>query len=508
MRIGDILDGVEYRAAAGAQDIEICRITDDSLSVSKGDMFIALRGYAEDGYKFIDDAISKGARAIVAEKEFKAPPGVTKILVPDTRTALPVIADNFYAHPSRKLKTIGVTGTNGKTTITYIIESILKGSGEEPGVIGTISYRLNGKGTPAKNTTPGPLELQSMLYEMVRSSAHYAVMEVSSHALDQHRVERVSFDVAIFTNITPEHLDYHKTPGDYFSAKVKIFDRLKDGGSAILNIDDKSVASLKDVIKKRVITYGLGKGARLTAKNIRLSSDSSRFDIVTPDGSFNVSTRLIGRYNISNILAAVAACSAAGIDIRAMKNGIEAMMFVPGRLEPVECGQPFVVFVDFAHTEDALNNTLSALREVSKAEIITVFGCGGDRDKGKRPLMAKTACKFSGHVVITSDNPRFEKPSEIIDEIVGGVKGVYSNYEIEPDRRKAIDKALSLAKVGSIVLIAGKGHENYQIVGDRALPFDDREVAREILRGTKCRSNPKNEIASSPSAPRNDGREE
>ncbi len=481
MRLKKILESIKYNDSSFSEDPEIYRITDDSRSVNPGDMFIAFRGYAEDGYKFIGDAVSKGAGTIVAEKEFKAPLGVNKILVPDTRTALPVIADNFYGHPSRKLKTIGVTGTNGKTTITYIIESILKGLGEEPGVIGTISHRLNGKVTPAKNTTPGPIELQSILSRVRKASGRYVIMEVSSHALDQHRVERISYDAAVFTNITPEHLDYHKTLNEYFNAKVKIFDKLKDGASAILNMDDKLVAPLKDVIKKRVITYGLGGGSDIKALNIRLSSDSSRFDIATPDGSFNVLTRLIGRYNISNILAAVAACLATGIDIKAMKNGIEAMMFVPGRLEPIECGQPFGVFVDFAHTEDALNNTLSALRDVSKAKIITVFGCGGNRDRKKRPLMGKAACKFSGHVVITSDNPRFEEPSEIIDEIVGGVKDIYSNYEIEADRRKAIDKALSLAKVGSIVLIAGKGHENCQIIRDKMLPFDDREVAREIL---------------------------
>ena len=482
MLLSEILHGIEHSAVGPDAGSEIIRVTDNSRTVKNGDMFVALRGYTVDGYGFIDEAAAKGARAIVSEKDFQAPRGIVKVLVGDTRTAFPVIADNFFGHPSQKLKVIGVTGTNGKTTITYIVESILKRAGEEPGVIGTISYRIGGRIMPAKNTTPGPLELQAMLAEVARSSGRYAVMEVSSHALDQHRVDAISYDAAIFTNITPEHLDYHKTLNGYFNAKVKIFDRLKEDGTAILNADDKKVASMKSSLKKKALTYGVKERADIFAKDIRLSIDDSRFCIITPDGSFNVTTSLIGRHNVSNLLAAVAACYAMGVDAKFIKEGIEAMTFVPGRLEPVVGGQPFKVFVDFAHTEDALHSTLSLLREVSKAEIITVFGCGGDRDRKKRPLMGKTACRLSDHVIITSDNPRSEEPSRIIDEIVKGVKGGYANYEIAPDRRDAIDKALSLAKVGSIVVVAGKGHENYQIVGDKTSPFDDREVAREILK--------------------------
>ncbi len=481
MRLAEILRGIKYKSAGSVTDLEIERVTNDSRSAARGDMFVALRGYVADGYKFINEAVKKGAGVVVAEKDFDAPGSVVKILVEDTRSALPVMAGNFYGHPSQKLKVIGVTGTNGKTTITYIIESILKKSGDEPGVIGTISYRSPGRAISAKNTTPGPLELQSILSEMVKSSSHYAVMEVSSHALDQRRIEGILFDAAIFTNITPEHLDYHKKLKEYFNAKVKIFAHLKADGCAILNADDDKVAALKKSIENRVITYGIEAKSDISAKNIRLSIDSSEFNIVMPKDSFNVSTHLVGMHNVSNILAAVAACDALGIDHNAIKSGIEAMTPVPGRLESVECGQGFKVFVDFAHTEDALDKILSLLREVSRAKIITVFGCGGDRDREKRPAMGKVACRLSDHVIITSDNPRFEEPGEIIDEIVSGVKGVYSNYEIDPDRRKAIEKALSLAKVGSIVVIAGKGHENYQIVADKTLPFDDREVVKEIL---------------------------
>ena len=482
MRLAEILKGTENKNIGISADPDIRRITNDSRSVASGDMFVAFRGYVANGYDFINGAVSKGAGVIIAEKDFEAPDNVMKIVVKDTRSALPVIADNFYGHPSQKLKVIGVTGTNGKTTITYIIESILKKAGEEPGVIGTISYRINGKTSRAKNTTPGPLELQSMLSDMVRSSAHYAVMEVSSHALDQRRVECVFFDVAIFTNITPEHLDYHKTEKEYFNAKAKIFAHLKTVGCAILNNDDYKVAALKDSIKNKIITFGIKEKSDVSARNIRLSLDSSEFDAVTPRGFFKVSTSLIGKHNVSNILAAVAAGEALGIDLKTIKAGIEAMTHVPGRFESIECGQTFKIFVDFAHTEDALYKILSLLREVSKSKIITVFGCGGDRDRAKRPLMGKVACKLSDHVIITSDNPRFEESGNIIDEIVKGIKGTFSNYEIEADRQKAIEKALSKAGVNSIVVIAGKGHENYQIIKDKVMPFDDRDVVRKILK--------------------------
>ncbi|MFA6321505.1 MAG: UDP-N-acetylmuramoyl-L-alanyl-D-glutamate--2,6-diaminopimelate ligase [Candidatus Omnitrophota bacterium] len=487
MRLSDILKGIEYKYEGPFADMEVTRIICDSRQVCKGDMFVAFRGYADDGYKFIKDAIAKGAKIVLSEKDFDAPAGMIKILVGDTRTALPVLADNFYGHPSGKLNMIGVTGTNGKTTITYIIESILKKMGQEPGVIGTISYRINGKSIPARNTTPGPLELQSMFSEILNTS-RYAVMEVSSHALDQHRVDSVAFDAAIFTNITPEHLDYHKTLNDYFAAKTKIFGKLKEDGTAILNGDDARVVVLKNDIKnKKIVIYGLKDGADITAKNVKLSMDRSSFDVIMPGKKFSVDTHLVGRHNVSNILAAVSACDAVGVSVETMKAGIEALSLVPGRLEPVICDRPFKVFVDFAHTEDALRKVLGLVKEVAVSEIITVFGCGGDRDRSKRPLMGKVACELSGHVIITSDNPRSEDPSKIIDEIVRGVKEKFSNYEIEPDRFKAIDKALRMAKAGNIVMIAGKGHENYQIIKDKILPFDDREVVRGILTGVKVK---------------------
>lgn len=486
MYLSDVLSGVGFRTKSDVSRIEVKGVRDDSRSVRTGDMFVAVKGYTLDGHKFIDDAIGKGAKVIVSDEIKDAPETVVKILVDDARAALPIIAGNFYAHPSAKLKTVGVTGTNGKTTITYIIENIIKSAGRDAGIIGTISYRLKDRVLPAKNTTPGSLELQSMLADMVKMGLGFAVMEVSSHSLDQGRVDGIFFDVGIFTNITAEHLDYHKTMGKYFRAKARLFDKLKEDGVAVLNIDDKKVAALKRSIRKKVLTYGIGPKADVKAEEIKLSLDGSRFKAVTPKGELNIYTRLVGRHNVSNILAGIAASCALGIDKAALIKGAAFLSScVPGRLEEVNAGQPFRVLVDYAHTEDALYNILSLLREVAKRRIITVFGCGGNRDRKKRPLMGRVACEFSHRAIITSDNPRFEEPQAIIDEIEKGVKGRFSNYDIAPDRRQAIEKALMLAEDGDIVVIAGKGHENYQIIKDKVIPFDDREVAREILSKTK-----------------------
>ncbi|MFH0763772.1 MAG: UDP-N-acetylmuramoyl-L-alanyl-D-glutamate--2,6-diaminopimelate ligase [Candidatus Omnitrophota bacterium] len=482
MKLDAILDGIDFRADGDISNIEVSGLACDSRAVQAGDMFVAFRGYAEDGYSYISDAAAKGARVILAEKDFEAGRSITKIIVKETRTALPAIAANFYGHPERSLKIIGVTGTNGKTTVTYIIENILKAKGSGAGVIGTINYRLKEKVTPAKNTTPGPIELESIFRDMVQDGLEYAVMEVSSHSLDQHRVDGVSFDAAIFTNITNEHLDYHKTPGEYLKAKTKIFERLKEDGFAILNKDDMKIASLRASIKRKIISYGIKEDALIMARDIRLTLDGTGFVITTPEGPIEINTKLIGMHNVSNILAAVAAAFILNIDLDVIKNGVETTKSVPGRLEPLDAGQPYKIFVDYAHTEDALNKILSLLKGIAGNKIITVFGCGGNRDKTKRPLMGKAACRFSDHVIITSDNPRFEDPLEIISEIERGVKWSFSNYGIIPDRRDAIAKALATASKGDIVVIAGKGHENYQIIGDKVMPFNDREAALDILR--------------------------
>ena len=482
MLLKDLLKGIEYEISGGTADIDIKSVTDDSRQVRPGGLFIAVAGHSQDGRKFADSAVSNGAIVVVSDQKIRVPGGVLGVYVKDIREALSAIAVNFYDAPSRKLGVIGITGTNGKTTITYLIESIAKSAGFKSGVIGTVNYRIAGSSRLAKNTTPGALELQSLLSEMVGAGCSYAAIEVSSHALEQGRVSGVYFDAAIFTNITSDHLDYHKTPEKYFEAKMKIFDHLKDGGTAILNNDDQKIRSVAPVIKHKKIAYGTKPGSTVAASKIKLSPDGSSFDAVTPSGVIGITTKLLGMHNVSNCLAAIAAMQVLGVDAGSIAKGIKDMETIPGRLEPVDRAQSFKVLVDYAHTEDALNNVLSILKNIGKGKVITVFGCGGDRDRSKRPLMCRAACKYSDRVIITSDNPRSEDQLRIIDEIESGIRAEFSNYDIVPDRRDAIIKAISLAEDGDIVLIAGKGHEDYQIVGERVLHFDDREVADEALR--------------------------
>lgn len=488
VKIKDIFKGIKYSADNILKNTVVADITSDSRNVKKDGLFVALPGYNLDGHKFIKEAIEKGAKVVAAQKDFNAPSHVKKILIGNLRDKLPVTADNFYGHPSKKLKMIGITGTNGKTTITYLIESILKAAGKGAGVIGTINYRIGGKEFPAANTTPGAVQLQSFLAQTLKKKIPYVVMEVSSHSLDQGRVDCVLFDVGIFTNITREHLDYHKTMGNYFSAKIKLFDKLKDSGTAVLNNDDNVVRGIKRKMKKRVLTYGINNRADIAALDIFLSMDKSSFILKTPKGSARICTSLIGRHNVSNILASAAGAIAIGLELDVIKRGIESFTSVPGRLEVVKSGRGFKVFVDYAHTQDALYNVLSLLKEVKeKGRIITVFGCGGNRDRTKRPLMGNVACSLSDTVIVTSDNPRFEEPGKIISDIEAGIKGKFSNYSLVKDRREAIDKALKSASKDDIVVIAGKGHEKYQVIKDRVIPFDDCEIARSILKEiTKC----------------------
>ncbi len=485
MYLGEILKGLCIKGKSTLPHLDVQHIACDSREVRRRGLFIAIKGYAQDGHDFISDAIIRGAKVIVAERPFEAPAGVAKIFLESTASAMPTMAGNFYHHPYEKLRMIGVTGTNGKTTITYLLENIFKRAGYGTGVIGTINYRFGKTVVASRNTTPGPLELMRLLSEMLKENSSHVIMEVSSHSLDQRRVDNIFFDTAILTNITSEHLDYHKTMENYFEAKKRLFfENLKDGGIAILNNDDERAASLKKLLKK-TLTFGMEKKADVTAEEMRLSLSGSSFRARTPAGTIDINTGLIGRHNISNILASIAASVAEGIGLERIRDGIESFKSVPGRLETIEAGQPFKIFVDYAHTEDALYNILSLLRGVATGKIITVFGCGGDRDRKKRPLMGHVSCKYSDRVIITSDNPRSEVPRRIIDEIEKGVEGEFSNYEIVEERAAAIAKALKSALKDDIVVIAGKGHEKYQIIKNEEIPFDDCEVARAILSKTK-----------------------
>lgn len=477
-----ILSGIKYRSNRPVERVFIRNISCDSKKVMKGDLFVAVKGHSFDGHNFIGNAARRGARVIVAEKDFKSHGDILKIMTPDTYKALPRLAGNFYDHPSSKMTMVGVTGTNGKTTITYLLESIFLAAHRKPGVIGTINYRFGGRTLEAKNTTPGPFELQSLLASMKRSGVDTVSMEVSSHSLDQGRVEGILFDYAVFTNVTRDHLDYHKTIARYFQAKAKLLGMVKKEGTAILNNDDRKIAQLKAKAASRVLTYGVHNRADIKAEGLAISQNGSLFRIVTPEYSIGMTSHLIGEHNISNILGAVTVAYSEGISKDVIKEGVESFGSVPGRLESINEGQPFKVFVDFAHTDDALVNVLSSLKGIAGGKIITVFGCGGNRDKTKRPLMGSAACAFSDEVFITSDNPRFEKPLDIIRDIEAGIKGKFRNYHILPDRRSAIRKAIESSAKGDIVLIAGKGHEKYQIIGKRIVPFDDCEVARSVLK--------------------------
>lgn len=483
MKLKDLLNAVEYKNSPSfSGDIEIKGIACDSKAVNRDYLFIAVPGTKIDGHRFVNEAVERGAVAVVIEKDIMLGDGIAKIYVKDSRTALARIANEFYGRPAERLKCIGITGTNGKTTISYLMDNIVSAAGHKAGLIGTINYRIGERIIPATNTTPGPVELYNFMNKMLQNSIDYLVMEVSSHSLDQRRVEGIDFAVAIFTNLTGDHLDYHKTLDEYFNAKAKLFEGLGAGSYGIINIDDEWGKKLVRRSKGKVTTYGTKPGADFLASGMELSLNGTKFTIDTPAGQMKIDTKLIGLHDVYNITAAVAAGSTLGFPLEAVKRGVENVRAVPGRLESIDCGQPFKVFVDYAHTDDALYNVLSALRPLISERIIVVFGCGGDRDKTKRPRMGKVACKLADLVIVTSDNPRSEDPQTITKEIVAGIGS--KNYTVVVDRMQAIRQALSAARDGDCVLIAGKGHETYQVLKDTTVAFDDREVARKILCST------------------------
>lgn len=483
MKLKNVLQEIEYSTSDNLEQIEIQGLSCDSKNIHGDYIFVAVKGNKFDGHQFIDEAISRGAKVIISQRDFSCPKEVNKILVKDTRLTLPKLAGNFFGHPAQKLKIIGVTGTNGKTTITYLIDDILIRAGFKAGLIGTIQYRLNDRVIPATNTTPGPIEMQTFLKEMVNHGLEYTVMEVSSHSLDQHRIDEIYFDVAVFTNLTLDHLDYHSNFENYFLAKAKLFEKLKPTGKAIINIDDKYGLKLKEIIKNNAFfSYGLSQKVDIYAQGVKLSLEGSKFSVVTPSGSFELKTKLIGLHNVYNILAATGAAIAQDVNLDIIQEALSKSEGAPGRLQPIKEGQPFKVFVDYAHSDDALKNVLTTLNKIKKRNILLLFGCGGERDRSKRPLMAKVASELADWVIITSDNPRGEDPEEIINEIERGLPNKFENYFKIVDREKAIEKIITMARKGDIILIAGKGHENYQIFRDRVVPFNDREVTRKYIK--------------------------
>jgi UDP-N-acetylmuramoyl-L-alanyl-D-glutamate--2,6-diaminopimelate ligase len=494
MTFQQVLDGAEVLALSG--DPGVSRVEYDSRRVKPGSLFVAMRGESSDGNQFIDQAIAAGAVAVVTDSAAEKPRlGVAWAVVPNGRRALARISANFYKKPAERIAITGITGTNGKSTTAFLLESILTAAGRKSALIGTIEYHVAGKVLPAPHTTPEALELNRIFSEALGWGATDAVMEVSSHALAQERVFGVSFDVAVFTNLTRDHLDYHKTMEEYFAAKRVLFEGCgTDAPRAVVtNLDDEYGAKLAEFSRKRssvVLKYGWERGD-LHAEKVEITTRGTRFDLVTPAGKMGVFSTLIGRVNVYNILAAAGAGYARGCAAQAIAAGIDKLACVPGRFERVECGQPFTVVVDYAHTDDALRNLTALARELVSAErgrVLTVFGCGGDRDRKKRPLMGEAAGRGSDFVVLTSDNPRSEDPVAIINDAVVGLQKTGVKYSVEPDRRKAIALAIGEARPGDIVLLAGKGHEKVQVTREGPLPFDDLEVARAALRaaGFEC----------------------
>ena len=488
MKAKDLFFGTEIAAISGSGEPEINSIAYDSRKVNEGALFFALRGEKEDGNKYVPDALKRGAVAIASEAapEVAVPIEISLALIQPgaQRRVLAAVSGNFYGQPAKGLQLVGVTGTNGKTTTTHLIDSILRASGMRTGLIGTIGSRTPRGEREAINTTPESLDLQQMFAEVRDEGGKAVVMEASSHALAMDRLWGCHFAAAVFTNLTRDHLDYHKTFEEYFAAKRRLFAGTGAGPAevGVVNSDDPYGKQLEGVARK-TLTYGLKNGAQIKAQKYPLSFSGLEFTAQTPEGKIEVQSRLVGKINVYNILAAIGAGMALGVNGVAIERGIRELESVPGRFERIAAGQPFLVIVDYAHTDDALRNLISTARELcGDKRIITLFGAGGDRDRTKRPLMGEAAGTLSDFVVLTSDNPRSEDPLRIINDVMVGLQKANAKYKVEADREKAIEIAVNEARPGDIVLLAGKGHETYQVLREGPIEFDDREVARRILR--------------------------
>jgi UDP-N-acetylmuramoyl-L-alanyl-D-glutamate--2,6-diaminopimelate ligase len=485
MTLRELLDGVPVKESRGDLDVEITIVTADSRLVAPGALFVAVPGFKTDGATFIDAAVSKGAAAIVAQSSV-APPASAAVFinVEDTRSALSLIAANFYGRPADKLSIAGVTGTSGKTTTTKMIESILDASGEPAGLIGTIDYRAGDERLTADRTTPDAVVLQQWFAKMVDAGVRHAVMEVSSHALALKRTYGIRFAAAVFTNLSQDHLDFHKDFEDYFAAKRILFDQIdRSRKTAIVNIDDEYGRRLANELGDCVVTFGRGTNADIhPVDGFETSVRGLHGRITTPAGEVRVDSKLLGAPNLYNWLGAIGAALSLGIDIATIEAGIRNLAAVRGRFEYVESDGGPTVIVDYAHKPDALEKLLMAVRDLAAGRnVILIVGCGGDRDKDKRPMMGAIAARLAGQTILTSDNPRGEKPEAIIDDIERGMRGA-ANYARITDRRTAISRAISDASDDDVIVIAGKGHETYQVIGDQVIHFDDREEAERMLK--------------------------
>ena len=497
MYLSDMIHNCQVLEIKGSADVDVSGLCCDSRLAKPGDAFFAIRGSSLDGHKYANQAVLKGANALVLEQDVVSDPGVSKVLVPNSRLALAKAAQTFYGDPTRDMAVVGVTGTNGKTTVTYLLESILECSNLAPAVIGTINYRYKTMQVTAPHTTPESHELMDQLMSFKKNGARSLVMEVSSHALSQYRADGVCFDVAVFTNLTPEHLDYHLEMEDYYRSKCRLFYELLPNkfGYAVVNIDDSYGYKLAQTLPQ-ALTCGQNHEALIRFETLSSTLKGIRGMVNTPAGMVSVESQLIGDYNIENILCAIGAAVGLGLDTEQISQGIRTAPPVPGRLEMIENNRSAVILVDYAHTPDALRRVLGALKKLGPQRILTVFGCGGDRDRSKRPVMGEIAAEGSNISIVTSDNPRTECPQQILDDIRRGLNKIFQSelsldeardnphcngfFEVA-DRREAIHLAVSLVRPGDLLLVAGKGHEDYQILGRDRIHFDDREELRKAL---------------------------
>ncbi len=469
------------------RDVQVSGMTYDSRRVRDGWLFIAVKGFNVDGHRFIDDAIKRGAAAVMVETPATGL-SIPQLVTDDTRRAMAEASARYYGHPSRKLRVIAVTGTNGKTTTTYLIKKGLEETGYAVGLAGTVQRMIGQTVYETGRTTPESIDLQAFMAELVALGTDYFVFEASSHGMVLRRLDYMDIDVAVYTNLSQDHLDFHPTMEDYAAAKAMLFASLGSTGSlknkaAVINMDDAFGQTMRSQCRVRPITYGLNSDCDVTARNVVLSEMGLRYELHSPVGPMNVSLPLSGKFNVYNSLAAAAVFCQEGFSARQIDHAMHALEPVPGRFEPVQVQQPFGVVVDYAHTPDSLDNVLSTARGSATGQIISVFGAGGDRDAAKRPLMAKAASKYSDYIIITSDNPRSEDPAAICRQIEKGLRDVgFGDYHVEVDRRRAIRQGIGMARAGDMVVIAGKGHETYQEIDGRTLHFDDREEALAVLK--------------------------
>lgn len=488
MKLSELLQGLSWVKAGVSGDPVISGLCFDSRKAVQGDLFVAIKGHHQDGHDHIPQVLHAGAAAVLGERPVDV--ALPMAVVPAVETVISPIAARFYGHPSRALSVVGVTGTNGKTTITHMLEHIFRRAGGSPGVLGTIAYRWAGREEAAPNTTPMAGDVQRLLAAMKSDKVTHVAMEVSSHALALHRVEDVAFAVAVFTNLTRDHLDFHKDMDRYFSAKARLFELLERSPSprgAVINADDPWAEKFMAKLTGKPLTYGLDKTSDVTARDLVMTAQGSAFTLMSPKGQTSLRTPLVGRHNVYNALASAAAALLLDVPLKTIQSALADMPGVAGRLERVALAEgetSFEVFVDYAHTDDALKNVLQALRPLAKGRLIVLFGCGGDRDRSKRPLMGEAAVTLADHVFITSDNPRSEDPEKITVDIEMGAQRAQGGgtYEVVVDREEAINRAIRMASTGDVVLLAGKGHETYQIFKDRTIHFDDREMARKVLK--------------------------